>query len=204
MFERNAHAAHEALANHRAHRSAHEIELENRDHQRYGFDTALNDDQGVGFPGFLQRGGEAFRIFLGVLELEAVDWQDLRADLVPGFRIEQLIHAFARRDAAMMVALGTNVQVLFEIGAIEHRLASRTLYPQTFGYRLFRDTRSRLDARWQQLLQPAHRSFPRRRPGVACVISFSLASCGREGSLAQPSWAIMPLFSRPYPKRSVL
>ena len=98
----DAHAAHEALADHRAHRAAHELELERREHQRHALDAALHHDQRVGLAGFLERRGEALRIFLLVLELEAVDRHDFRADLEAAFGIEQLLEALARGDALVM------------------------------------------------------------------------------------------------------
>ena len=44
-------AAHEALADHRAHRAAHELELESGHDHRHGLERALHHDQGIGFAG---------------------------------------------------------------------------------------------------------------------------------------------------------
>ena len=96
----DAHAAHEALADDRAHRAAHEFELERGEHQRHALDAALHHDQRVGLAGLVERGLEALGILLLVLELEAVDRHDLGADLEAAFGIEQLLDALARRRRA--------------------------------------------------------------------------------------------------------
>jgi hypothetical protein len=100
--------------------------------------------------------------FPAVLELEAVDRHDFRADFETPFRIQQLLDSLACVDATVMAALRTNSEIFFEVGAIEHRLARRAFDPQAFGHRRLLDARRRIDARRQQLLQPAH-----RRPRVA-------------------------------------
>ena len=48
-------AAHEALAHDRAHRAAHELELEAGDHDRHRADRAAHHDQRVGLAGLLHR-----------------------------------------------------------------------------------------------------------------------------------------------------
>ena len=161
VLVRDAHAAHEALADDRAHRAAHELELERGEHERHALDAALHHDQRIGLAGLLERRGEALRILLLVLELEAVDRHDLGADLEAAFRIEQLLDALARVDARVVAALRADVEVLLEVGAIEHRFARRALDPQALrAPACFALARRALDARRQQLLQPAHRSTP--------------------------------------------
>ena len=71
-----------------------------REHQRHALHAALHHDERVGLAGLLERGGEALRILLLVLELEAVDRHDLRADLEAALRVEQLLDALARRTRA--------------------------------------------------------------------------------------------------------
>src|SRR5919204_2610022 len=57
-----------------------------------------------------------------------------------------------------MAALRTDVQVLLEIGAVEHRIARGALGPQALGHALAAGRARALDLRRQQLLQPAHAS----------------------------------------------
>jgi hypothetical protein len=102
----DAHAAHEALADHRAHRAAHEFELEAREHERHALHASLQHDEGVGLARLVERGHEALGILLLVLELEAVDGHDLGADLEAPFRVEELLDALARRNADVKLHLG--------------------------------------------------------------------------------------------------
>ena len=159
----DAHAAHEALADHRAHRAAHELELERGEHERHVLDAALHDDERIGLAGFLERRDQPVRVFPAVLELEAVDRHDVGADLEAAFGIEQLLDPLARVDARVMAALRADVQVLLEVGAVEHRFARRALDPQPLGHRLLLAARRALDARGQEFLQPAHRVARLRR-----------------------------------------
>ena len=107
------------------------------EHQGDALHAALHHDERIGLAGFLERGREAFRIFLLVLELERVDRHDFGADLESAFGIEQLLDALARRNARVVAALGTDVEVVLEVRAIEHRLAGGALDPQSL-----RDRRS--------------------------------------------------------------
>jgi hypothetical protein len=56
-----------------------------------------------------------------------------------------------------MAALRTNVQIALDFRAIQHRIAGRTLDPQTFRHR----PRSALglDPRWDDAFKPGHASF---------------------------------------------
>ena len=119
--------------------------------------AALHHDDRIGLAGLLERRGEALRIFLLVLEFQAVDRHDLGADLEPALGIEQLLDALARRNARVVIALRADVEIVLEIGAIEHRLAGGALDPEALGHGRLLDARRALDARWQELLQPAHR-----------------------------------------------
>jgi hypothetical protein len=127
------HAAHEALAKHRAHRAAHEIELEGSGDDRHGLDGALHDNQRIALAGRLVGFHQAIRVGLGILEFQAVDRHHLGTDLEAAFRVEQQVQALARIQAVVVAALGANLQVVFEVGRIEHRLAGRALAPQAFG-----------------------------------------------------------------------
>jgi hypothetical protein len=115
----------------------------------------------VGLAGLVERRDEALGIFLLVLELEAVDGHDLGADLEAAFRIEQLLDALARRHADVEIAFRADEEIVLEIGAIEDRLAGRTLDPQSLRHRHLLDARRARDPRRQQLLQPAHPRSPK-------------------------------------------
>ena len=58
------------------------------------------------------------------------------ADLVAALGIEKRVQPFAGTNAEMVAARGANVEILFEIGAVQHRFAGRALGPETFGHGL--------------------------------------------------------------------
>ncbi len=99
LFDRRLDAAHEALADHRAHRAAEKLELETGHDHRHGLDRALHHHQRIGLAGILVGGDKAIDIALAVLELQRIDRNDFGADLEAAFRIEQQ-HRAARGRAA--------------------------------------------------------------------------------------------------------
>src|SRR6266581_220917 len=159
LLDRGAHTANEALADDRAHRTAHEIELEAGDDDRYGPDRTLHDDQGVVLLDIGLGRRQAIQIALAVLELERIDRQHLGTDLEAPLAVEQQVEADSRPEAVMMAALRTDALVVFQIGAVEYRLAGRALAPESFGDGLA-DSLGALDLGRQQLLQPAHEASP--------------------------------------------
>ena len=171
----NAHAANETLPDDRAHRAAHELELEAREHQRHALHAALEHDERVGLARLVERGNEPVRILLLVLELEAVDGHDLRADLEAAFRVEQLLDALARRHPDVEIALRTDEEVLLEVGAIEHRFAGRALDPEPLRHGRLLAAGRAADPRRQQLLQPAHLRPPSLTPPASAP---NRAPCG--------------------------
>jgi hypothetical protein len=84
-------------------------------------------------PVAFQRGLQAFGVLLAVLELQRVDRQHLLADLVAAFGVEERVEPRARADAVVVVALRADVEVLLQVGLVEHRLARRALDPQPSG-----------------------------------------------------------------------
>src|SRR4029434_7652059 len=108
------HTAHEALADDRSHRAAQKIEFEAGEDQRHALDATLHHDQRVGLAGLLECSGEPLWILLLVRELEAVDRNDLGADLEPALGIEQLLDALACRHARMKRAFRTHEKVVLE------------------------------------------------------------------------------------------
>src|SRR5207244_12238865 len=91
-----------------------------------------------------------------VVALERVERQNLVAELEADVGIEQRIEPRARAEALVVAALRTDVEVLLEVGALEHRVARRALGPQPFRHGLARRGAGALDLRRQEFLQPAH------------------------------------------------
>ncbi len=81
LLEGRTCAAHEALAHHRAHRAAEEVELEAGDHHRQALDRAAHHHHRVGLAGVGGGRGQAVGVLARVLELERIDRRDLGADL---------------------------------------------------------------------------------------------------------------------------
>jgi hypothetical protein len=152
LLDRHAHAAHEALADHRAHRAAHEIELERGAHHAQRLDRALHHHQRVALRGLFLRLGQPLGIAARVLELERVERQHFRADLEAAVGVEQRVEARARAEALVVPALRAHVEVLLEVGAVEHGIARRAFGPQALGHRLLRAGAGALDLGRQQLL----------------------------------------------------
>ena len=86
VLVRDAHAAHEALADHRAHRAAHEVELERGEHERHALarcPASRPARRSRRSPRARPRGA---RDTSSVLELEGVDRQRLRSRSRSGLR----------------------------------------------------------------------------------------------------------------------
>ena len=124
---------------------------------------AAHDDQRIGLAGGLERVLQPLGVLLAVLELQRIDRQHLLADLVAALGIEEGVEPRARADAVVVAALRADVEVLLEVGLVEHRLARRALDPQALGHRAALARVGRLDLRRQQFFEPAHamRSFDR-------------------------------------------
>src|SRR5260221_23288 len=148
----------DALADHRAHRATHEVELEGRAHQAERLDRPLHHHQRVALGGLLLRLGETLDVAARVAEFQRIERQHFGADLEAPVRIEQHIEPRARAEALVMSALRADVEVLLEIGAVEHRVAGRALGPQAFGHGLPRAAAGALELGRQEFLEPAHAS----------------------------------------------
>ena len=107
-------------------------------------------------PVALQRRLQPLGVLLAVLELQRVDRQHLLADLAAAFGVEKGVEPRPRADAVVVVALGADVEVLLEVGLVEHRLAGRALDPQALGHRAALGRVGGLDLRRQQFFEPAH------------------------------------------------
>jgi hypothetical protein len=138
LLDRRLDAAHETLADHRAHRSAEKLELETGHHHRHGLDRALHHHHRVGFAGILVGGDQAIDVALAVLELQRIDRDHFGCRSRSGPRGRAGIEPDARAQAKMMTALRADVLVALQVGAVQHRLAGRTLGPKTLRHRLAR------------------------------------------------------------------
>src|SRR5690606_5429278 len=148
---------------HRAHRAAHERELERAGHHRLPHQHAGHRDQRVLLAGFLLRLREPVAIALAVTEPERVERLEPRRDLLLGIGIEEPVEALACADAHVVLAFRAHVEVALELGAVELRVAVRTLDPDALrhGARAL----LRLDARGHQLFEPAHAGIINDPPG---------------------------------------
>src|SRR5262249_55642674 len=99
---------------------------------------------------------QALGVAPAVHELEEIHRHRFRADLVAAFRVKRHIETLAGGDAVVVRALGTDVEALLEVGAVEHGLAHLALDPQPFGNCLLRGARAALDLGGKKLLEPAH------------------------------------------------
>jgi hypothetical protein len=111
------------------------------------------------------RGAQAIAIALLVLELQAVYRLDLDQDFLPALGVEKDINAPPSTDAHMVVALGADVHVALDIGAIQHRIALDAFLPQSFGHTGAFFTVAAAHARGQNLAYPAH-CKPRSKAGA--------------------------------------
>src|SRR5690606_9689613 len=84
------------------------------------------------------------------------------ADLHAAVRIQETQQPLARMHAHVMAALGADMQVALQLGAVEHRIAGRALAPQALGHGTH--AALGLDARGNDLFKPGH-AYPRRSAG---------------------------------------
>ena len=157
MLEAMIDCTHEALADNGAHGAPHEAEFERRSNDFEPLERSGQDDQRVFFASGLLRLEQPVAVALAVAKLERIVRFYARGQLAGRARIEKLEQPFARAHAHVVAALGTDVNVAFELGPVKHCVARRTLHPQAFGHR----TRAPLglDARRHDLFEPGHVSM---------------------------------------------
>ncbi|KAG0937356.1 hypothetical protein G6F31_015607 [Rhizopus arrhizus] len=158
----------EALTDHRAHRAAHEGEVERRSHQRTPLEQAAHGDQRVVLAGVLLRDLDALAVFLLVLELEQVGRPQARTDLGGAVGVEQRRQPRARTDRHVMAALRADLQVLFQLRTVQRAAAVAALFPQALGdAALLAGGVVGADAGRHQLAEPTHAGghFRSGRPG---------------------------------------
>ncbi len=171
MFQASVDAAHEFLADHAAHRAAHEAELEGRGDQRQAHQLAAHHDQRILFLGILARLGQALGVLAAVLELERIGGAHFRRDLHPRLGIEKVIEPRPRSDDPMRAAFRTHFQGALQFGAVQHRLATVALHPQAFGYALLAHAAGQ-QFRSRDFFQPAHRN------AIGSVGNYLIAATG--------------------------
>jgi hypothetical protein len=110
----------------------------------------------VGFAGVLHRFLQAIRILAAVPELKRIDRQHVLADFIAPFGVHQRVEAGPGTDAHVVTAFRADELRLQQLRAVKHSLAARTLGPQAFGNDLARRAFFPLDARWKDLVDPAH------------------------------------------------
>src|SRR6185312_8115395 len=150
------HGAHETLAHDRPHGAAEEAELEGRRDDRHLPHRPLHHDKRVGLAGFLRGLLEALAVLAAVLELERIERHHLGGELGALLGIEEEVQALACGQAIVEPALGTHVQVVLEVGEVEHRLARRAFAPEALGHRLLLLGALVLDLGRHELAEPAH------------------------------------------------
>ena len=134
LLDRSFHAAHKALAYHRAHAAAHEFKLKARRHQCDALHAAAHDHQRVGLAGVLQGLFQAFGVFAAVFELERINRQHFLADLVSAFAVQKHVQPGSRADAVVVAASGADVLVLLQIRFVQNGFATGALDPQSLGH----------------------------------------------------------------------
>src|SRR5690606_12760095 len=121
--------------------------------------------------GRLLRGLDAVGVAFLVAEAEYVGRAELARDLAQFTRIEEGAQPCAGADRPMEAALGADLEVLLELGSVEHGAAAVALLPQPLGHAALAGRAGiGADVRRHQLLQPGHawrrirwRQRPRRR-----------------------------------------
>ena len=130
-------------------------------------------DQCILFAGVLLGRGQPVLVALAVLETQRILGRHVRADLDAGARIKEARQPLAGMDAHVMAALGADMQVALQFGAIQHGIAGRALDPQPF--RNGAHAAFRLDPRRDDLFEPGHAYTIRSagQPAAATMISES-------------------------------
>ncbi|MCY1440614.1 hypothetical protein D9M71_568980 [compost metagenome] len=131
--------ANETLTDDGAHRTAHEGKFERRNHDRHAQQSAAHGNQCVFFASLLLCSGQAVLVLLAVAEFQTVNRFQVCTQLGTAFNIEEDVDTGAGADTHVMVALGANVQGLFQLRTIQHSLARRAFVPKTFRHRALLD-----------------------------------------------------------------
>src|SRR6185295_891403 len=158
----------EALADHRTHRAAEELEFESTGDDRQRLERAGDRDQRVALTRGLLRGREPVAVPLAVAELERILRRNLGADLFLVALVEETREALASADAHVMAAFRTDIEIALELGAIQHGVTGGALDPQSFRHRA--RAALGLDPRRHDFFEPRHswrNPYSRERPIIA-------------------------------------
>ena len=150
-------AAHEPLADDRAHRARDEAKLERGRHDGHALQRSGHDDERVALVGLALCLVQSFAITLRVLESQRVERLEIRRELVARLGIEEHLEPLASADPQMVAALRAHVQIAIELGAIELCGASGALDPEPFGHRMLALLGA--DPGRHQLIEPTHTRF---------------------------------------------
>jgi hypothetical protein len=98
--------------------------------------------------------GEPILVALRILEFEGILRLDLGGKFGGRSRVEKLREPFAAVDPHMVAALRADVQIAFDLRAIQDGVARGAFGPQAFRHR----ARAALgfDTRWDNSLEPGH------------------------------------------------
>ena len=164
------HAAHEALADHRAHRAAHELELEGGRDDRHVLDRALHHHQRVGLPGLLLGLREALGVLARVLELQGVDRQHLGRRSRSGRRGRAGVEARHARRGACGGRTSGRRSGSSRGRCVEHRVARRRTWSRGPRARFLRRRLRWIfggSSFWSQLMGPSASAI-RHIPAASC------------------------------------
>ena len=113
---------------------------------------ARHDDQRIALARLLLRLNDAVAVTLGILEFQGILGFHLGGNLPVCPRIQEFQQAFAPADAHVMTALGTDVEIALDFGAVQDGIARRALGPKPLGHRAC--TALGLDARRDDAFEP--------------------------------------------------
>ena len=122
----------EALAQHRAHGAAHELEVHDAQRHRMAGDAAQPGQHGLGEPGLLLSLGDALRIGSQVEELQRVRRTQLVGDEGHGSRVGQQSHPGRGRHGVVVAAIGADVVALLHLAIVQAMAALLALRPGDF------------------------------------------------------------------------
>ncbi len=135
IFQGVVGGTHETLANDGPHGAPHERELESRHHDGHAQQRTAHRDQRVFLARLLLRCAQAVLVLLAIAKFQAIDRFQVSAQLSAAVGVEEDIDAGASANAHVVIALGADVECLFQFRTIEYRIARRALVPQAFRHR---------------------------------------------------------------------
>jgi len=114
---------------------------------------APHGNQCILFTSLLLSRHQAILVLLAIAEFQAVHRLEIGADLFAAFGVQEDVETRTRADTHVMLALGADVEGLFQLRAIQNGFAGRALVPQTFRHRALAGLGAH-DGRDQLVYQP--------------------------------------------------